>query len=78
MIIFWSKIRVNTVEKAKESVLWTRKQEVDVQLAKWIVGKRKQPRSRHLLLLSLFGQVIEGMREVTHRWAAEWLQLFPK
>ena len=42
------------------------KQEVDVQLAKCIVGKRKQPRSGHLLLLSLFGRVIEGMREDTN------------
>ena len=40
---------------------------VRVQLAKWVVGKRKQPRSGHLLLLSLFGQVIEGMRENTNR-----------
>ena len=55
-----------------------RKQEVDVQLAKSIVGKRKQPRSGHLLLLPLFGQAIEGMSEVTNRWAAEWLQLFLK
>ena len=38
-----------------------------VQLAKCIVGKRKQPRSGHLLLLSLFDQVIEGMREDTNR-----------
>ena len=43
-----------------------RKQEVDLQLAKWIVGKRKQPRSGHLLVLSLFGRVIEGMSEVTN------------
>ena len=78
MIIFGSKSRGNTVEKAKGSVLWMHKQEVDVQLAKWIVGKRKQPRSGHLLLLSLFDQVIEGMREDTNRWTAEWLQLFRK
>ena len=38
------------------------KQEVDVQLVECIVGKRKQPRSGHLLLLSLSGRVIEGMR----------------
>ena len=55
-----------------------RKQEVDVQLAKWIVGKLKQARSGHLLLLSLFGQVIETMREDTNHRAAEWLQLFRK
>ena len=67
MIIFWLKSRGNTVEKAKWSVLWMRKQEVDVQLAKWLVGKRKQPRSGHLLMLSLFGQVIERMREDTNR-----------
>ena len=50
-----------------------RKQEVD---ARWIVEKRKLPRSGHLLLLCLFDQVIEGMREDTNRWAAEWFQLF--
>ena len=76
MIIFWSKNRGKTVEKAKVSVLWMRKQEVDIQIAKWIVGKRKEPSWGHLLLLSLFAQVIEGMREDTNRWAAEWLQLF--
>ena len=75
MPIFWSESRGNTAEKAKES-LWLRKQEVDVQLAKWIPEKRKQPRSSHLLVLLLFGQVIEGMREVTNLWTAEWLQLF--
>ena len=78
MIIFFSKSRGNTVEKAKGSVLWMLKQEVDIQFAKWIVGKRKQPRSGHLLLLSLFGQVIEGLREDTNRWVVEWLQLFRK
>ena len=78
MIIFWSKSHGNTVEKAKGSVLWIRKQEVDVQLAKCIVGKREQPRSGHLHLLSLFGQVIEGMREDNNRWAAERLQSFQK
>ena len=62
MIIFWPKYRDNTVEKAKASVLWM----------------CKQPRSGHLLLLSLFDQVIEGIREDTNRWAAEWLQLFRK
>ena len=55
-----------------------RKQEVDVQLVRWIIGKRKQPRSGHLLLLSLFCQVMEGMREDTNRSAVEWLQLFRK
>ena len=44
-----------------------RKQEVDVQLAKWIVSKLKQPRPGHLLLLSLLGQVIAGMRKDTNR-----------
>ena len=78
MIIFRSKSPRNTVPKEKGSVLWMHEQEVDVQLAKWIVGKRKQPRSGHLLSLSLFDQVIEGMREDTNRWAAEWLQLFRK
>ena len=78
MIIFRSKSCANTAQKAKGSVLWMRKQKVDVQLAKLIVEKRKQQRSGHLLLLSLFGQVIEGMREVTNRWATEWLQLFRK
>ena len=62
----------------KVRVLWIRKQEVDVLLAKWIVGKRKQPRSGNLLLLSLLGQVIEGMREDTNRSVVEWLQLFRK
>ena len=38
-----------------------------VQSAKWIAGKRKQPRSGHLLVLCLCGRVIEGMREVTNR-----------
>ena len=78
MIIFWPKSRDNTVEKTKGRVVWMRKQEADVQLAKCIVGKRKQPRSGHLLVLSLFDQVIEGMREDNNCWAAEWLQLFRK
>ena len=38
-----------------------------VQSAKWIDGKRKQPRPGHLLMLSLCGRVIEGVREVTNR-----------
>ena len=38
-----------------------------VQLAKWITGKRKQPRLGHLLVLSLCARVIEGVREVTNR-----------
>ena len=67
MIIFGSKSRGNTLQKAKGSVLWIRIQEVDIQLAKWRVGKRKQPRSGYFLLLSIFGQVIEGMREDTNR-----------
>ena len=66
MIIFGSKSRGNTIQKAKGSVLRIRKQEVDVQLAKWIVGKRKQSRSGHLLLLYLCGRVIKGMREDTN------------
>ena len=64
MIIFWSKSRGNTIQKAKGSV---RLHKQEVQVAKWIVVKRKQSRSGHLLLLSLFGQVIEGMREDTNR-----------
>ena len=77
MLIFWSESRGNAVEKAKWS-LWLRKQEVDVRLAKWMAEKRKQPRSGHLLVLFLCGQVIEGKREVTNRWTAEWLELFRK
>ena len=38
-----------------------------VQLAKWITGKRKQPRTGHLLVLSPCGQIIEIVREVTNR-----------
>ena len=38
----------------------------DVQLAKWIAGQREQPRSGHLLVLSLCGRVNEGVREVTN------------
>ena len=30
-----------------------------VQLAKWIAGKHKQPRTSHLLVLALCGRVIE-------------------
>ena len=78
MIIFWSKSRGNSVEKAKGSVVWMRKQEVDVELAKWIAEKHKQPRSGHLLVLFLCGRAIEGKKEVTNRWTAEWLQLFRK
>ena len=36
----------------------------DVQSAKWIAGKRKQPQPGHLLMLSLCGRVIEGVRDV--------------
>ena len=43
------------------------KQEVDVQLAKWIAEKRKQLRSGHLLVLFLCARMIEGKREVTNR-----------
>ena len=43
----------------------------NVQLAKWITGKRKQPRPGHLLVLSLCGRVIEGVMEITNRRAAE-------
>ena len=39
----------------------------DVQLAKWLAGKRKQPRYGHLFVLSLCGRVIERVREVTIR-----------
>ena len=70
MLIFWSESRGYTVEKTRLS-LWLRKQEVDVRLAKWTPGKRKQPRSGHLLVFFLCGRVIEGKREVTNRWAAE-------
>ena len=49
-----------------------------VKSAKVIAEKRKQPLSGHLLMLSLCGRVIERVREVTNRWAAEWLQLFRK
>ena len=77
MLIFWSESRCNTIEKAKWS-LWLRKQEVDVRLEKWIAEKRKQLSSGHLLVLFLCGRVIEGKREVTNCWAAEWLQLFRK
>ena len=45
----------------------------EVQLAKWLAGKREQLRSGHLLALSLCARVIERMREVTNRRAAEWL-----
>ena len=65
MVIFWSESRGNIVEKAKWS-LWLRKQDVYVRLAKWLAEKRKQPRSGHLLVLSLCSRVIEGMREVTN------------
>ena len=75
MLIFWSESRGNTVEKAKWS-LWLRKREVDVRLVKWIAEKRKLSRSGHFLVLFLCGRVIEGKKEVTNRWAAEWLQLF--
>ena len=51
---------------------------MDVQLVKWIAGTSKQPRSGHLFLVSLFCQVMEGMREDTNRSAVEWLQLFRK
>ena len=77
MLILSFKSRGNAVEKAKCS-LWLCKQEVDVRLKKWIAEKRKQPLSRHLLLLFLCGRVIEGKKEVTNHWAAEWLQLFRK
>ena len=76
MPIFRSESSGNTVEKAKGSV-WLRK-EVDVRLAKWIVEKRKQPRSGHLLVLFVCVRVIEGKEEVTNRCAAECLQLFRK
>ena len=65
MRIFWSELCDNAVTKANGS-LWLRKQEVDVELAKWIAEKRKQPRSGHLLLLLLCGRMIEGKREVTN------------
>ena len=58
--------------------LYVRDGNTRVQLAKWFAGKRKQPRPGHLLMLSLCGRVIEGVREVTNRWAAEWLQLCRK
>ena len=77
MLIFWSESRGNTIEKAKGS-LWLRKQEVDVRLAKLIAEKRKQSRSSHLFVLFLCGRVIEGVREITNRCAAELLQLFRK
>ena len=44
---------------------------VNKKVAKWIAEKRKQPRSGPLIVLSLFGRVIEGMREVNNRLAAE-------
>ena len=37
------------------------------ELAKWIAGKPKQPRSGHFLVLSLCGRVIERVREITNR-----------
>ena len=49
-----------------------------VQLAKWLAVKRKQPLSGHLLVLSLCGRAIEGVKEVNNRSAAEWLSLFRK
>ena len=56
----WNPVQGQLPRTLARPILSMRKQEVDAQLAKWIAGKRKQPRSGHLTL-SLFGQLIEGM-----------------
>ena len=66
MVFLWSESSGNTVEKAKWS-LCLRKQEADIRLVKLIAEKRKPPRSGHLLVLFLCGQVMELKREVTNR-----------